>query len=169
MRYVFGGAFAFMLAIVQASSIDQFRILGVAPNLMLVMLVAWLVVRGLDDVLPMVAVCGLTLGFVGLQTPGLILFALLAPLALLGAVRELKIIHSESLMLVALVLGASVMYETIVLGGVMATGGVFDLRAGFVEVVLPAAIVNLAIALPVYAVLRFARPSLPRRRNAYSF
>jgi hypothetical protein len=169
VRYVVGGAFAFMLAIVQASSIDQFRILGVAPNLMLVMLVAWLVVRGLDDVLPMVAVCGLTLGFVGLQTPGLILFALLAPTALLGAVRELKVVHSESLLLVGLVLGASLMYESIILGGVMATGGVLDLRSGFLEVVLPAAVVNLAIALPVYVVIRFARPSMPRRRNAYSF
>jgi hypothetical protein len=169
VRYVAGGAFAFMLAIVQASSIDQFRILGVAPNLMLVMLVSWLVVRGLDDVLPMVAVCGLTLGFVGLQTPGLILLALLAPLAMLGAIREMKIIHSESLLLVALVLGASLMYESIVLGGVMATGGVFDLRSGLVDIVLPAAAVNLAIALPVYAVIRFARPAVPRRRNVYSF
>jgi uncharacterized membrane protein YjgN (DUF898 family) len=169
MRYVVGGAFAFTLALVQASSIEQFRILGVAPNLMLVMLVAWLVVRGLDDVLPMVAVAGVTLGFVGLQTPGLILFALLAPLALFGIVRELKIIHSESVLLVSLVLAASLMYETIVLGGVMATGGVFDLRSGFVDVVLPAAIVNLAIALPVYVVMRLARPSAPRRRNVYSF
>ena len=169
MRYVVGGAFAFTLALVQASSIEQFRILGVAPNLMLVMLVSWLVVRGLDDVLPMVAVAGVTLGFVGLQTPGLILFALLAPLALFGVIRELKVIHSESVLLVSLVLGASLMYETIVLGGVMATGGVFDLRRGFGDVVLPAAIVNLAIALPVYVVMRLARPSAPRRRNVYSF
>ena len=68
-----------------------------------------------------------------------------------------------------LVLGASLMYETIVLASVMATGGVIDLRSGFVEVVLPAALVNLAIALPVYVVMRVARPSMPRRRNVYSF
>jgi hypothetical protein len=169
VRYVVGGILAFLLAIVQASSVDQFRIIGVAPNLMLVMLAAWLIVRGLDDVLPMIAVCGITLGFVGLQTPGLILLALLVPLALLGAVRELKIIHSEALMLIALVAIASLMYETIILAAVMATGGTFDLRGGFVEVVLPAAVVNLAIAIPVYAVLRFARPSMARRRNVYSF
>jgi hypothetical protein len=169
VRYLVGCFFAFVLAIVQASSVDQFRILGVAPNLMLVMLVAWLVVRGLDDVLPMVAVCGLTLGFVGLQTPGLILFALLAPLALFGVVRELHVIHSEAVLVTAIVLGASLMYETIVLLSVMATGGVIDLQRGFLEVVLPAAIVNLAIALPVHIAMRVARPSIPRRRNAYSF
>ena len=169
MRYLIGGLFAFTLALVQASSIEQFRVLGVAPNLMLVMLVSWLVVRGLDDVLPMVAVAGITLGFVGLQTPGLILFALLAPLALFGVVRELRVIHSESVLLVALVFGASLLYETIVLGGVIATGGRIDLRAGFADVVFPAAMVNLAIAVPVYLAMRLARPSLPRRRNAYSF
>ena len=94
---------------------------------------------------------------------------LLAPLALFGVVRELKILHSETVLTVALVLGASLLYETIMLGGVMATGGVFDPVRGLTEVVLPAAIVNLAIALPVYLMMRLLRPSLPRRRNAYSF
>jgi hypothetical protein len=106
---------------------------------------------------------------VGLQTPGLILIALLAPLAVFGVVRELKVVHSETLLTVTLVLGASLLYETIMLAWVMATGGVFDPGRGLTDVVLPAAIVNLAIALPVYLMMRLVRPSLPRRRNAYSF
>jgi hypothetical protein len=169
VRYIIGGGFAFMLALVQASSVDQFRILGVAPNLMLVMLVTWLVIRGLDDVLPMVAVTGITLGFVGLQTPGVILIALLVPMALLGLVREMGVIHSQTLMFLGLILGASLLYELIMLASVLATGGAFDVQSGIVDVVLPAAIVNLAIALPVYLLLRIARPSSSRRRNAYSF
>jgi hypothetical protein len=71
--------------------------------------------------------------------------------------------------MVALVLGASLMYETIVVAGVMATGGVFDPRSGLLDIVLPAAAVNLAIALPVYLVIRLARPAAPRHRNVYSF
>ena len=169
MRYIVGGLFAFALALVQASSVEQFRILGVAPNLMLVMLTAWLVVRGLDDVLPMVGVAGITLGFVGLQTPGFVLLALLVPLAALGVVRELHVVHSEAVLAVAFILCASLAYETILLAGIIATGGVFDLKRAFLEVVVPAAAVNLMIALPVYLVLRLARPSTPRRRNAYSF
>jgi hypothetical protein len=169
VRYIFGGAFAFVLALVQASSIEQFRILGVAPNLMLVMLTAWLVVRGLDDVLPMVLVAGVTLGLVGLQTPGFVLLALIAPLAAFGVLRELHIIHSETVLMLTFVLGASLVYETILLAGVMATGGVLDPAAGFGDVVVPAALVNLMIALPVYLVIRLARPSAARRRNVYSF
>ena len=169
MRYIIGGAAAFLLALVQASSVEQFRILGVAPNLMLVMLVAWLVVRGLDDVLPMIGVAGVTLGFVGLQTPGLVLLALLAPLVTFGVVRELHIVHSEALLVLGFVLGASLAYETILLAGVLATGGVFDLRSAFTDVVLPAAMVNLMLSLPVYLLMRLRRPSEARRPNAYSF
>lgn len=169
MRYVIGGLFACLVALVQASSIEQFRILGVAPNLMLVMLTVWLVVRGLDDVLPMIAVAGITLGFVGLQTPGFVLLALLIPLAPLGLVRALGIVHSESLLVAGFVIAATLAYETVLLAGILATGGVFDLRSAFAEVVLPAAVVNLMIALPVYLIMRLARPSAPRRRNAYSF
>lgn len=168
MRYVIGGVFAFFLALVQASSIEQFRILGVAPNLMLVMLTAWLIVRGLEDVLPMVLVSGVTLGLVGLQAPGLVLVALVAPLAALGVIRELNIVHSDSLLMLAFVLGASLVYETVFLVSVMATGGVLDPAVGFSEVVLPAALVNLMIAIPVWFVIRLAKPS-ERRRNVYSF
>jgi hypothetical protein len=46
---------------------------------------------------------------------------------------------------------------------------VFQPLQGMTEIVLPAAMVNLAIALPVYLVMRLARPAAPRRRNAYSF
>jgi cell shape-determining protein MreD len=166
MRYVTGALIAFLLALVQASSVEQFRILGVAPNLMLVFLVAWLVVRGLDDVLPMVAVAGITLGLVGLQTPGLVLLALL-PIAGLGLAREAHVVHSEALLALLLVIGASLAYETIMLLGVAATGGRFDLAAGFRSVVVPSALVNLAMTPFVYGLMRFARPDERRHRLSY--
>lgn len=166
MRYVIGALFAFTLALVQASSIEQFHILGVAPNLMLALLVSWLVVRGLDDVLPMVAVAGITIGFVGLQTPGLVLLAMLIPLAVLGFVRELHVIHSELLLALLLTAAATVMYESIILLGVMATGGVFEPGVALSEVILPATIVNVALAPFVFAVMRLARPG-PERRFSF--
>lgn len=166
MRYVIGALFAFSLALVQASSIEQFHILGVAPNLMLVLLVAWLVVRGLEDVLPMVAVAGITIGFIGLQTPGLVLLAMLIPLAALGVVREMHIIHSELLLTLLLTGAATLMYETIILLGVMATGGVVEPLVSLRDVVVSAAIVNIALAPPVFAIMRLARPG-PERRFSF--
>ncbi len=166
MRYWTGGGIALFLALLQASSIEQFKVLGVTPNLLLVLLVSWLVVRGLNDVLPMIAVAGVTLGFVGLQTPGLVLIALL-PIAGLGGLRELHVIHSDIVLVLAFVLAASVAYETIIIASLVVTGGGYDIITAFRSAVIPAAIVNVAITLPVYVVMRLAKPSDRRNRLAY--
>ena len=166
MRYWTGGAVVLFFALLQAASIEQFRIIGVAPNVMLVLLVAWTVVRGLDDVLPMIAVAGVTLGLVGLQTPGLMLLALL-PIAALGAVRELHIIHSDLLLVLGFAVAASLMYESIMLVSVALTGGARDILVGVRHDVVPAAIVNLAITPPIYFIMRFAKPVDTRRRLSY--
>jgi uncharacterized membrane protein YjgN (DUF898 family) len=166
VRYITGAVLVFFIALVQASSVQQFHVLGVVPNLMLVMLCAWLVVRGLDDVLPMVAVAGVTLGLVGLETPGLVLLALL-PLAALGVVRELHIVHSELVLVLALTAAASLAYETVMLLAVLATGGGHDVVTGFTRAVVPAMLVNLALTPPVYVLMRFAKPAATRRRLAY--
>ncbi len=166
MRYWTGAVIALLLALVQASSVEQFRIIGVTPNLLLVLLVCWLVVRGLDDVLPMIAVSGITLGFIGLQTPGLVLLALL-PIAGFGIVRELHVIHSDLILALTLVIGASIAYELVMLLSVMATGGGFDLPLAFRAAVIPATLVNLVLTPPVYAVMRLARPQERRGRLAY--
>ena len=165
MRYWAGGAFAFFLALFQAASVDQFTVLGVAPNLMLVLIISWLVVRGLDDVLPMIAVAGLTLSFVGLQSPGIVLLALL-PVVGLGLVRELHVVHSDTVLVLALVAASTAAYECVLLASVMATGGVLDVRTALAGTVLPSVFVNLAITLPVHLVMRLAKPHGDRHRMA---
>ena len=166
MRYWVGGAFVVFLALVQASSVQQFNVLGVVPNLMLVLLVCWLVVRGLEDVLPMVGVAGITLGFIGLQTPGLVLLALLFVPAF-GVVRELKVVHSEFLLALGIVAASTLAYESVMLASVMATGGPLQPLAAISNDVLPAVLVNLAITPPVLLLMRLARPVDRGRRLSY--
>ena len=166
MRYITGGTIAFVLALVQASSIEQFKIVGATPNLLLVMLATWLVVRGLDDVLPMIAVAGVTTGLIGLQTPGLVLLALL-PIAGFGVLREMHVIHNDLVLAIGLVFAASVAYEVVILLSVMATGGALDPLAALRSAVLPVAIVNVAMTPFVFAVMRLARPSSRGRRLAH--
>ncbi|MBI2723611.1 MAG: hypothetical protein HYX50_00975 [Chloroflexi bacterium] len=166
MRYWFGALIAFALALVQASSIQQFRLLGVAPNLMFVLLACWLVVRGLEDALPMIAVAGITLGLIGLQTPGLVLLALL-PLAVLGVARELHIVHSEFVLALLLVATASLAYEGVLLLAVLVSGGVLDIGTAWTRDILPATVVNVALTPPMFLLMRLARPQQPRRRLAY--
>ena len=166
MRYWTGAAVALFLALLQASSIEQFKVVGVTPNLLLVLLVSWLVVRGLDDVLPMIAVAGTTIGFVGLQTPGLVLLALL-PIVGLGLLREMHVIHSDLLLVLAFVAAATGAYESIIVASLVATGGGYDVVAALRSAVIPAAIVNVIITPPVYVVMRLARLSSRHNRLAY--
>ena len=166
MRYVTGGVVALFLALLQASSIQQFKVVGVTPNLLLVLLVSWLVVRGLDDVLPMIAVAGITISFVGLQTPGLVLLALL-PIAGLGLLREMHVIHSDLLLVLVLVAAATVAYESVIVASLVVTGGGYDVIAALRSAVIPAAIVNVIITPPVYVVMRLARLSSRHNRLAY--
>ena len=166
MRYWTGAAFALFLALLQASSIEQFKVAGVSPNLLLVLLVSWLVVRGLDDVLPMISVAGITIGFVGLQTPGLVLLALL-PIAGLGLLREMHVIHSDLLLVLAFVAAATVAYESVIVASLVVTGGGYDVIAALRSAVIPAAIVNVVITPPVYVVMRLAKPSSRHNRLAY--
>jgi hypothetical protein len=58
-------------------------------------------------------------------------------------------------------------YETILLTGLMVTGGPLEPIPGAREIVLPATAVSLLITLPVYLVMRLARPTDARRRNSY--
>jgi hypothetical protein len=132
-----------------------------------VFLVCWLVVRGLDDVLPMVAAAGVTLAFVGLQTPGVVLLALLLAIAPVGLLREMHVIGSDLVLTLLLVALSSLIYESVLLLGVMGTGGVFDPQVGFRDVVLPALAVNLLLAPPLYLMMRLARPRVSRNRYAY--
>jgi cell shape-determining protein MreD len=166
MRYAFGALTAFFIALLQASSVEQFRVVGVAPNLLFVLLACWLVIRGLDDVLPMVGVAGVTTSMIGLQTPGLVLLALL-PMVGFGIVRELHIIQSEALLALALVFLASLAYESVLMLGIAASGGVFDPSTAMTHVVLPSAALNLAITPLVFVVMRLTRPAATRRRLVY--
>ena len=166
MRYVTGGMFVVFVALAQASSIEQFKILGVSPNLVLVLLAAWLVTRGLDDVLPMLFVAGATLGLIGLQTPGLVLLALL-PLVALGVVKELHVVHSDVLLVLFIAAAATLLYESTMVLSVMVTGGGLDSRAAISNVIVPALLVNLAITPPVYVVMRMLKPADTRRRLSY--
>jgi hypothetical protein len=69
-----------------------------------------------------------------------------------------------TLLLVAM---ASLVYESVLLFGVFASGGPLDFEGAVRDVVLPAAAVNVLLATPVYFVMRLAKPRASRNRYAY--
>jgi hypothetical protein len=93
----------------------------------------------------------------------LVLLALL-PVIGLGLVRELHVVHSDTVLVLALVAASTAMYELVLLASVMASGGVLDARTALAGTVVPSVLVNVAITLPVHLVMRLAKPHGDRHR-----
>ena len=149
-------------ALAQAAVLPEFSIFGAQPSLVLVLLVAWMSVRGRREALLLIPAAGLAQGLLDSQPLGVAMLAL-TPLILMTDVRELRLVESHlapALMLTAL---ATVSYEGMTLLTLVVTGDRPDWVASLRDAVLPAIIANTLLLLPVYGALRLA--SLDQRRR----
>jgi len=151
--------------VAQASVMPGFSIFGVQPNLVIVLLVAWMTVRGRREVLFLIPAAGFAQGLLDSQPLGLAMLAL-APLILMTDVRELRLVESDLLPAVGLVALATLVFEGTVLLTLAVTGNHPDWLASVLDVLVPAAIANVLLLLPVYGLIRVASVDL-RRRPAF--
>jgi len=151
--------------VAQASVMPGFSIFGVQPNLVIVLLVAWMTVRGRREVLFLIPAAGFAQGLLDSQPLGLAMLAL-APLILLTDVRERRLVESDLLPAVGLVALATLVFEGTVLLTLAVTGNHPDWLASVLDVLVPAAIANALLLLPVYGLIRVASVDL-RRRPAF--
>lgn len=155
-----------LAVLVQAAVMPSFSILGVQPNLVLVLLVAWLVVRPKGEALVLIPAAGLMLGLLDGQPLGLAMLAL-APLILMTEARGLRLVESDLLPAVVLTVVATLVYEATILLTLAVTGEQLDWLASVLDVLVPAAIANALLLLPVFGVTRLASVDLQRRRPAF--
>ena len=163
------GAIGLLVIIVavlaQASILPAFSIFGAHPNLVLVLLVTWVSVRGQQEALLLIPAAGFLLGLLDSQPLGLAMLAL-TPLILMGDVRDLRVVESDLLLAVVLTALATLAYEGTGLVTLAVTGERLNWLATVLGVLVPATIANVLLLLPVYAVVRLASPDL-RRRPAF--
>ncbi len=152
-------------AVAQVSVLPAFSIFGAQPNLLIVLLVAWMTVRGQPEALLLIPAAGFAQGLLDSQPLGLALLAL-APLILMTEVRELRLVESDLLPAVVLTVLATLAYEGIVLLTLAVTGARLDWLASLVDVLVPAVIANVLLLLPVYGLVQLASLDL-RRRQAF--
>ena len=86
VSYYVGIALVLVTALLEASVLPLFRVQGLQPNLTLVLLMAWLIVRGAEEAYVLIPIGGFFLGLVDGAPMGTALLAL-APVALLQEVR----------------------------------------------------------------------------------
>ena len=151
--------------IAQVSIMPAFSIFGVQPNLVIVLLIAWMAVRERREALLLIPAAGFAQGLLDSQPVGLAMLAL-APLILMTEVPELRLVESDLLPALVLTALATLVYEGTILLTLAVTGERIDWLVSLREVLAPAAIVNTLLLLPVYGLVRLASPN-PRRRQAF--
>lgn len=153
-------------ALAQAAVLPSFSIFGVQPNLVLALLVAWLIVRPRREGLLLVPAAGLMVGLLDGEPLGLAMLAL-APLIVLAEVRDLRLVESDLLPAVGVAAVGTLVYEAIVLLTLAMTGERLDWLASVLDVLVPAAIANALLLLPIYGLMRLASMDLHGRRPAF--
>ena len=152
-----------VVVIAQVSILPAFSIFGVQPNLVIVLLVAWMAVRGQREVLLLVPAAGLVQGLLDSQPLGLAMLAL-APIILMTELRELRWAESDLVPALVLAALATLVYETTILLTLAVTGEHLDWLASVLDVLVPAAIANALLLLPVYGLIRLASLDLRHRQ-----
>ncbi len=150
-------------ALAQAAVLPSFSILGAQPSLVIVLLVAWMSIRGQRETLFLIPAAGFVLGLLDGEPLGLAMLAL-APLVLMTEVREWRLVESDLVPALVLTVAGTLVYETTVLLSLAARAEQVSLLASIVDVLVPAAIANVLLLLPVYAVIRLASLDLRRPR-----
>jgi rod shape-determining protein MreD len=165
VSYYVGIPLMFILAAAEASVLPLFRVSGLQPNLMLVVLVAWLMLRGPNEGFLFIVLGGLLLGLVDGAPLGTALLAL-APLFLLHEARGSQLREGGLILTVVFTLVMTATYHLIYLAVFTLQGQNGNWLEAMVRIVLPTAFLNVLLLLPVYFALSLSSQEL--RRASYA-
>ncbi len=165
MTYYIALPLLVLLAAAEASVLPLFRVSGVQPNVVLVLLVAWLMVRGANEAFVLNPAGGLLLGLVDAAPLGTALLAL-APLAVLHELRGARLRESGLALTLLFTLVATVVYHLTYLLLFTVQGESGSWPAALLRVVLPSAVLNGFVVLPLYVFIWLSSGDL--RRAAFA-
>ena len=131
------------------------------PNVPLVVVVCWAIVRGQREALVVVPIAGIAVGLLDGQPLGMALLALI-PVVLLAELREARIVEGDFLLALVTIVVATLAYETIFLVTLLLTGVTVYWWGSFSRIIVPTAIVNALLMPPLYGVMWLAPGALPR-------
>lgn len=157
MKYFVAVVGSFLAVVLTASVVVHARVLGVAPDLVLIFAVCWAMVRGQGEAMVVVPVAGLLRDLTTSDPIGTSVLAL-SPIVLMAVVRELRPVESDFLPTLAVVAAASLAYAVVSMAVLAAIGDDVPLRAALLDVTLPSMVVNPLFAVIVYPPMRWLSP-----------
>jgi rod shape-determining protein MreD len=143
----------------------MFRVAGLQPNLVLVILTAWLITRGQGETFVLIPIGGFFLGLVDGAPLGTAILAM-APLALLQDVRGSRLNEGGLALAVLFVVIMTIVYNLVYLVMFTVRGESASWLQAATRVIVPTGLLNVAVLVPVYWVLHFFSGEL--RRPTYA-
>lgn len=165
MSYYLGPLLVTMMALMEASVLPLFRVYDLQPNLTLVLLIAWLIVRGANEAFILAPIGALMLGLVDGAPVGTALLAL-APLALLQELRGSQLREGGFVAAVGFTVVMSLFFNYAHLAVFSLQGQGGDWLIASTQIILPTVFLNVLLLLPVYAILVLF--SSEQRRTVYA-
>jgi rod shape-determining protein MreD len=161
MSYYIGLPLLLVLALMEASVLPLFRVAGLQPNLVLVLLIAWLMLRGPNEAFILIPVGGLFLGLVDGAPLGTALLGL-APLAFLHEARGAQLREGGLLLTVMFTVFMTFSFHLAYLTVFTLYGENGDWFDAATRVFMPTAFLNCIVLLPAYYVVSVASQDLRR-------
>ena len=150
------------LILLQVSAIPAFSLFGVAPNLLLVVLACWAVVRGQSEAMVLVPIAGIGIGLLTFQGMGESVAAFV-PIVAIAALRTGLPARAEYAWALAVVIVATVLHFATIAVSIEAEGSSIDWVAAVTDVLVPSIVTNVVIGLLVYWLIRLPTPKpIPR-------
>jgi rod shape-determining protein MreD len=165
VSYYFGIPLLLLAALAEVAVAPMFRVAGLQPNLVLVILTAWLIARGQNEVYWLIPVGGFLLGLVDGAPLGTAIIAM-APLALLQDVRGSQLGEGGLALAVIFVVIMTVVYHVIYLLMFTLEGQAASWAQATTRVIIPTALINVVVVVPMYWFLSLFSHEL--RRPTYA-
>ena len=145
------------LSLLQTSAFPAFEVIGVAPNVLLVVVVCWAVVRGQTEAMILVPFAGICIGLLSFQGMAESVAAFL-PIVVVTALRSGLQPRGEYAWALLVIVVATVIHFAAIAVSIEVEGSAIDWIAAVTDVLLPSVLINLVVAAVVYWLIRLPSP-----------
>ena len=142
-----------LLCLVQASVARHLMVRGALPGIVLVVVVCWGILRGMDEGLLWAFIAGLLLDLFSGWPFGTSTVALVTTASVVSLGRG-TFIRTHALLPLATVFAATILYFLVVLFILESTQHPVDWIAGIRDIAVPTALYNAVLAIPLFPLVR---------------
>jgi rod shape-determining protein MreD len=161
MSYYIAIPLLLLIGLAEVSVLPYFQVEGLQPNLMLVFVLSWMMVRGQREALFLIPLGGIILGLVDGAHLGVALLAL-APIAFLHDLRGSHLSEGQFGLTILFTIVASLIYEAVYLGAYALMGQIGGSVLDLFRVAVFGTMLNLVILFPIYGLLWTASADVRR-------